>query len=546
MNRSSSSTPPDSDPKSQTHWQRSGEIGLIFLVFFVFGGDAPPHLNEPHYLCRLKHFWNPDWAAGDMFLESRDAHFLVVIMLGWLTKFLTLAATAWILRITTWLALAWAWQRLSFRLVPRPWCAPFAAAIWTLAIEQGNLAGEWVIGGFEAKCISYVFVLLALRELVDNRWNRVWILLGCASAFHVLVGGWSVLVSLGVWATLRWNGWSRREAKLPGIFTMLPGLAFGGAIALLGLVPTLLINRGTPSATVEEANYIYTFVRLPHHLALLHNEIDWLRERVIRHSVVFAIWVLLSWRLWRYRSDTFHGPFGRMILFATGALALAACGFAIELALWNVPQVAAKLQRFYWYRLNDITAAAVAAWLLVEWISELLANRRSLGVWLLVAVLAAVGFRMGQLAYNRSIAPAAPADAKMLNVADWLDACEWIAEHTPTDAMFFVPRESHSFKWHTGRPEVVTRKDMPQDATGIVEWRDRMKDVFYSTHGMNETWLANPDLLRLPELTHKYQADFLIMDDRELINLPVVYRNDTYRVYDLRRLKTTPTLPSDE
>jgi hypothetical protein len=44
------------------------EVLLILLVLFVVGGDPPPHDNEAHYLCRLKHFWNPDWCPGDLFL----------------------------------------------------------------------------------------------------------------------------------------------------------------------------------------------------------------------------------------------------------------------------------------------------------------------------------------------------------------------------------------------------------------------------------------------------------------------------------------------
>lgn len=553
------------EASTQSTSRRWAEVGLIFLVFFIFGGDPAPHVNEPHYLCRFKHFWQPEWASGDLFLESPDAHYLVVFALGWLTKYLSLAATAWTLRIVTWVALAWAWQRLSYRLVPRPWCAPLAAAIWTFAIEQGNLAGEWVIGGFEAKCVAYVLVLLALREIVDNRWNRVWILLGCASAFHVLVGGWSVIISLFVWAMLRWGGWGRSQqtqppaepqripadsSNPPPFLSMLPGLAAGGAIALLGLVPTLTLNWGTSPEVVEEANHIYVFVRLPHHLALLHNGSDWLRERASRHAVVFAVWVLLAWRLWKHRPQATGGPLGRMVLFALGALALAACGLAIELAFWNYPHTAAKLQRFYWYRLNDITAAAVAAWLLVDWTTELFARRKTLGVVLLAATLVVLGARMAQLTYYRSVSPMAPADRKMIDYADWVDICDWVRENTPTEARFLVPRESHSFKWRTGRPEVVTRKDIPQDAASMVEWHRRIKDAFRPRGQLPFLGpLANPDATRIGELAERYDADYLVIDTSESLNLPAPYANSTYTVYDLseaRRAATSEPAPDAE
>ena len=71
------------------------------------------------------------------------------------------------------------------------------------------MAGEWMIGGLEAKGLAYVFVLLALGALARGRWRAVWPLLGAASAFHVLVGGWSVVAaasfgSLPAGSVLRW------------------------------------------------------------------------------------------------------------------------------------------------------------------------------------------------------------------------------------------------------------------------------------------------------------------------------------------------------
>lgn len=522
----------------QTKWQRLAEIGLILLIFFVFGGDPAPHVNEPHYLCRFKHFWEPEWAAGDLFLESPDAHFFVVFSLGWMSKLISLTAMAWTLRIGVWIALAWAWQRLSFRLVPQAWCAPLAAAIWTFAIEQGNLAGEWVIGGFESKCVAYVFVLLALREIVDDRWNRAWMLLGCASAFHVLVGGWSVIVGLIVWAMLRLG-----QRSTPRSFVaMLPGMAIGGLISLLGLIPVLTLNRGTPPEVVAEAHYIYTFVRLPHHLALLHQSGDWILERTTRHEVVLFTWILLALRYRFLSKQSMAAPLGRMIYFALGALGLAICGMLLEMALRNHPYVAAKWQRFYWYRLNDVIGAAVAAWLVVDWIAELVSKRKAWGLALLLVMVSVVGARMVYLTQQRMIAPIAPADRKVTNYPEWVEMCEWVEAHTPSSARFFVPRQSHSFKWRTGRSEVVTWKDMPQDAASMVEWRTRIKDVFRPRLDASSKWLASPDLQLISELTHRYDADFVVLDTPESLNLPMVYpprhtEHRTYSVYDLRPLK---------
>ena len=98
-----------------------------------------------------------------------------------------------------WTLLAVAWQRFSSRLVAAPLAAVLSAALWVVLMRSAHFSGEWVVGGVEAKCFAYVFVVFALAELVCEHWNRLWMLLGLASAFHPVVGGWSTLICAGIW-----------------------------------------------------------------------------------------------------------------------------------------------------------------------------------------------------------------------------------------------------------------------------------------------------------------------------------------------------------
>jgi hypothetical protein len=175
------------------------EVLLIMLVFFIASGDPPPHVNEAHYLGRLKHAWSPTWCTGDLFLESADTQVVFIWLFGWVTRFLSLSATAWLGRLLAWTLLAWAWQRLSWRLVPVPLASVLSAALFITLNSQAHLAGEWIVGGVEAKCFAYGFVLLALRALVDRQWNWLCVLLGAATALHPLVGGWSAVVCGAIW-----------------------------------------------------------------------------------------------------------------------------------------------------------------------------------------------------------------------------------------------------------------------------------------------------------------------------------------------------------
>ena len=53
-------------------------------------------------------------------------------------------------------------RRLRIRVVRLLTCGLVAAAVWLALVHYFHMAGEWVIGGIEAKVIAYGFVLLGL------------------------------------------------------------------------------------------------------------------------------------------------------------------------------------------------------------------------------------------------------------------------------------------------------------------------------------------------------------------------------------------------
>src|SRR5262249_51621135 len=150
-------------------------------------------------LSKATHYWNPDWCPRDFLCNSSDAHEVFYWSFGWLGRWMSLVQLAWFGRLVTWLLLAWAWQRLSESLVPAPLFAVLSAALVVTLNDRFQMAGEWLIGGGEAKGFAYVLVLLGLESLVRGRWTRTWLLLGAACSFHVLVGGWSVAAALVAW-----------------------------------------------------------------------------------------------------------------------------------------------------------------------------------------------------------------------------------------------------------------------------------------------------------------------------------------------------------
>lgn len=546
-------------------WQAFAEVALILAVFFIHAGQPVPDNNEPHYLCKAQHYWDAVWCDEDFFLESADAHLVFYWTFGWITQVVSLPAAAWIGRLLTWGLLAWAWRRLSWRVVPKPLIAVLTAALFVTLSYRCELAGEWVVGGVEAKGFAYILVLVGLERALAGRWNWAWLCLGGAAAFHVLVGGWAV-VALGiVWLSA---GQDRQRWK-----QMLPGLLGGGLLSLAGLIPALALTSGQPADITRQANAIYVFERLPHHLALLHLPPREIAERFLRHGCLLVALGFLWW--WHDRKNTLLKKGDKhlhtstafavlppdrkpvpllqrdvrvcrlLVVFAVAAFGIATCGAAIEVATWQSPDAAARLLRYYWFRLTDFAAPMAVALLTGAVIADSLRGKRAMRLVWLVAAFCLIGWHLGDVMLIRRQTPIPRCDIqlayrrdsdRMWNAyVDWLNVCNWIRENTPTDAVFLTPRRSQSFKWRASRAEVVTRKDIPQDAAGIVEWSRRIRTIHacVGEDGEPATYrsLAAAGASHIVKLQDEFQFDYVLTKTRPVLRFPVVYRNDSYAVY---------------
>lgn len=515
------------------------------LVFFVAAGDLPPHTNEAHYLCRLKHYWDPSYCAGDLFLESPEAHLTIVLLLGWLTWFVSLPVLAWIGRILSWTLIAWGWTRLSRRVAPYPGVSVLGAALLVVGTQQTHFAGEWIIGGFEAKTLAYGVLLHALRAWLDRKWTLAWALIGLTTAMHALVGGWSAVALLFARST--------GAAVRPRLRAMAPGLAIAAAVGSLGVVPPLVMNAGVDPQIASEANQIYVFERIAHHLAPLSKPLPWIQERIVSHTRMLLLLLALCLTvLGRSKRVVARLTSLRLLArFAWGAALVSATGLLIETALWNHPALAASVLKYYWFRLSDIAAPLAGSLIICAALGRgLTAARdgiRTATVLAGVALLALCAWGVGGHAVNRFEKPIAPADRKHLEPNDWAVACDWIRENLPEDAVLITPRQGSSFKWRAERPEVVTYKDIPQDAASMVEWRRRLHDVFQvgTWQDGSPRWassVAGIGATRLIELGERYGATHALSETPRYAapgshraSLPVVGRWGIYTLYVLPR-----------
>jgi Domain of unknown function (DUF6798) len=483
----------ESSSAGSKRWKAAAEVALVFLVFFIHGAWPVPEVNEPHYLGKARHYWDAAWCARDFFCNTADAHEAFYLAFGWLTRWLPPAGVAWCGRLLTWGLLAWAWRRLSAAVVDGWLYAVLSAALFVALNERFHMAGEWVVGGVEAKGFAYVFVFLGLERLVRGRWGWALVLFGAAAAFHVIVGGWCV-VAAGV-------AWMAADKRPPLVQLALPA-GLGLALALCGLLPALELTWGAAAETVRQANRIYVYERLPHHLLPQRMPIVF----VVRHLLLVAALVPLV------RLAPPGESINRLRSFVAAAVGIAAAGMAISLLACCDADLAAGLLRYYWFRMSDVMVplgvSLLAAAVLCRW----QAQRHPLFALALTAALLAAGAHLGQQMWLRQTYPRPRADWGVADFEDYEEICRWAAEHTPPDALFLVPRMSQTFRWHTGRAEVVTRKDLPQDAPGIVEWWRRLTTIYGRADG-EPPWYDSPAELgaeRLRRLGEEFGADYVV------------------------------------
>ncbi len=205
---------------------------VSLVLIFICVGSPPPGINESHYIPKAKRVWDPAFAGGqDLFLNSNDSHFLASLVAGQLCKHFEFETVAWIGRCACWLLLTIAWHRLARVLGIAAVLRSLTLAAWILLVRYGHFAGEWFVGGFEAKSIAYPLAIIGLSLMIEQRWSWAWVWLGAAMGFHPVVGGWIIISVFPIWFSLP-NLWQRAREQAFGI-------AIGIAISFVGILPAL-------------------------------------------------------------------------------------------------------------------------------------------------------------------------------------------------------------------------------------------------------------------------------------------------------------------
>lgn len=499
------------------------QLVLIFLLV----GEAAPGVNESHYLPKAKHAWDTSFAPGDLFLESHDSHLLASLSAGIPAQTLPLAVVAWCGRVISWGFLSLAWISLSRSLKLHWMVTPIALGAWIVATRAGHWAGEWAVGGFEAKAIAYPCVLLGIAAAIEDRWGRAWIWLAAAVAWHPVVGGWAGLSVGIVWLIM-----PNLRTRFSEQFLYLCAAV---AIGLVGVVPAATGISGPNQVDKVVASQIHVYMRLPHHLSPRLFAFE-RHVAAIASLTVLAVttigYLLVVGKRVKESNDYADSIKGMKFLLSLTWLAV---GFALIGLLIDVflspyrPSTASSLLRFYWFRWADVAvplAVTMALFQLTRYTGNAASAGSKLGATsVILAGILAAGFQVQANWKNSTpaadvlvVSSTGPRVVQSDRYTDWLAVCDWIRNNTPEDSLWLTPKYQQSFKWYAHRAEVVCWKDVPQDNQSVHQWYERILacEPPRNSEGRIRQWTGD----ELLTIARKYDSPWILLDKTVQIEPP--------------------------
>ncbi len=466
-------------------------VGVLWVLCLGYSLlRAPiPGPNEPHYLTKARHFWDPTWCQRDFFLESSNPHAVFYSLIGWLPELVGFETTALIGRAAAALFLAIGWYAL-VTAVRSDWLSPIVSFGLLLVFQaMGNLSGEWIVGGVEAKTFSYGLAFFGWGLAMRGRLITGGLCLGLCFSFHPVIGAWILLATLlaWIWGSLRPVTTAANGAAT--IRSTLPHRLAACGVAAVGMLPGIwaslpIIAEGNS----PEVDLIQVGRRLAHHL----DPFTFPMESWRYYALLLVMWALAAWigRLQRFATVGTSSPvqergvmYFRFIVAASILFAVAGVAIAwgdrpfAELpgAEWR-----AALLKFYPFRLVDVLlpaivaielGRAVAAGVLHAGGSASVRRGKTLRAALTLAVIAVALPLL--LTWRMSYADRPASRMTAEREAHWREICQWMDQKLPNEALLWAANENWAVKWYAERAEYVNYKDCPQDAENLLEWQRR-------------------------------------------------------------------------
>ncbi|MEL6930502.1 MAG: DUF6798 domain-containing protein, partial [Cyanobacteria bacterium J06600_6] len=402
---------------------------------------------------------------------------------------------------------------------------------------QGAIAGEWFIGSLEAKAVAYGLITIAIPSMLSRRYLWTMMLLGLATSFHVLVGGWAFLTVLG-WLCLRPQGQILKQGQ--SIWLLFVTYIAASVFAIPATIQQL--TAATPAGDISPS-FIYVFLRLPHHL----NPFAWHPLLWLRLAVYIAIWIWSVASLKKSTDTKGWQPEDYARLELTEFTLISLIPFAMGLAIAFFDREGKWLQ-YYPFRFGDmmlpLTTYLLTACALQTKFSQQKQQHRSFSLILIGCILftQVTFFSQSAIAYYNFPSQQQDVDPQ------WKLMSSWIKNNTPQDAVIIShPWYLANFTWMTQRATIVKLKMFPQTKEAIVEYYQRLNDlsggnlakIYFGDEELDQIKTVKAisagfvalDTSQVKGLMSKYKSEYFLTEQKHHLELPIVHIQSPYVLY---------------
>ncbi|MGF1937879.1 MAG: DUF6798 domain-containing protein [Nostoc sp. ChiQUE02] len=504
--------------------------------------------NELDILPLAKQYANPNWVPGDWYLNQSPGYRLIFqILIGNLILAWGFLATSVVGRILCYCLIALGLVLIKRRLgLSLPL---LLLAVFVFMTAQSFAAGELIVSGVQPKVFSYGFVLLAIGAMLSKSYYWMALMLGLATSFHVLVGGWSFLMLL-VLLILRWNTCSMNFRRFGGIVLIY---LIASSFSVKAVLEQLFNPQ--PESPIF-TSYIYVFLRLPHHL----NPLSWSPSWWIKLTMYLVVLIITTILLRRIQQSSARNhksiyDFSEQYIASMRLLdftIISLIPFFLGIAVAPFDSNGNFLQ-YYPFRVGSailpLNTCLLFACLLER---TFVGKKRQL---LLLGSILLLSFLMTKptITFKNQLLSLSQFPSSLQGVSlEEKSLCAWVRDHTSRDTILISsPASFDSFTWLAERPTIAKFKLFPQNKLGILEWYERMRDLSgnnpsilpviskelkIKTKGFELQQVLDNGYYSLTTaqvnfLMAKYQSDYFVTSVKHKLDLSIIYRNPQYLIY---------------
>lgn len=493
---------------------------LIFNTVSLLLGE-----NEEEYFAFARTLMEPGWIPGaHSVIDVPGTRIIFDTSIGFLLKYFSFEQIAVagrsLLAFLFAFPLAKIFRRLRLDNISSLFLLQFICAF----DHQSFFGKEWIFLNFETKALAYVFVFYSLYNLLNTRHLRSVVFAAVAIYFHILVGGWYILI-LFVYLLLSGIPVKQllRYAFLVLIITAPFGIYLGNSYLLdnPGIINGINITR------------VYDYYRNPHHLNVVSD--------LLKPGSTAQIGVTLSllafawcWRIYSGNGEQLHKRLAlvSMVTFSQQFIslliaALDSSGNYLEFYPYRTSAlsfftvlllIVAKMQNHY-VRAGSVAPAETAA---VPQNAARSVSRYTLVIFLIMGLLLLC--RLGRNTYDsyQVLNPGPESQAR-------IELYRWIKGHTGPEDVFLNMnrrvRDDLDFTRKTLRERFSVYKFVPTTNELIYDWYVRSVQKHKILDDFNQ----------LEKALENYRIDYVV--SKSSLDSPLleeVFHNDYYSLYRIK------------